>query len=161
MESVQTVVTCVRNIRMTGFRRHAGLRIAQVPRLISFTFLRLNNHVGRGRLSYKVRKALQATVYLVLIQRLFLVANSCFKPQILMVCRLVHSHTFTSLRFVLHSARFPNTNQTRHCFQNYTDYFKCITAKGEDFAPCKQFKRAYNSLCPSMCINVSLVCLCY
>ena len=35
-------------------------------------------------------------------------------------------------------------------FQNYTDYFKCIAAKGEDYAPCKQFKRAYNSLCPSM-----------
>lgn len=34
-------------------------------------------------------------------------------------------------------------------FQNYTDYFKCVAAKGEDFAPCKQFKRAYNSLCPS------------
>ncbi|KAJ3478525.1 hypothetical protein NLI96_g9692 [Meripilus lineatus] len=34
-------------------------------------------------------------------------------------------------------------------FQNYTDYFKCIAAKGEDFAPCKQFKRAYNSLCPN------------
>ncbi|KAG5646094.1 Cytochrome c oxidase subunit 6B [Asterophora parasitica] len=34
-------------------------------------------------------------------------------------------------------------------FQNYTDYFKCVTAKGEDFAPCKQFKRAYNSLCPN------------
>jgi hypothetical protein len=34
-------------------------------------------------------------------------------------------------------------------YQNYTDYFKCIAAKGEDFAPCKQFKRAYNSLCPS------------
>jgi hypothetical protein len=34
-------------------------------------------------------------------------------------------------------------------FQNYTDYFKCITAKGEDFTPCKQFKKAYNSLCPS------------
>ncbi|KAG2148997.1 cytochrome c oxidase, subunit VIb [Suillus bovinus] len=46
-------------------------------------------------------------------------------------------------------ARFPNTNQTRHCFQNYTDYFKCVAAKGEDFAPCKQFKRAYNSLCPN------------
>lgn len=36
-----------------------------------------------------------------------------------------------------------------HSFQNYTDYFKCIAAKGEDFAPCKQFKKAYNSLCPS------------
>ncbi|KAF7967483.1 hypothetical protein HWV62_34091 [Athelia sp. TMB] len=50
-------------------------------------------------------------------------------------------------------ARFPNTNQTRHwhqpSFQNYTDYFKCIAAKGEDYVPCKQFKRAYNSLCPN------------
>ncbi|KIK80972.1 hypothetical protein PAXRUDRAFT_833206, partial [Paxillus rubicundulus Ve08.2h10] len=58
-----------------------------------------------------------------------------------------------SSKYVLQTAgfdaRFPNTNQTRHCFQNYTDYFKCIAAKGEDFAPCKQFKRAYNSLCPS------------
>ncbi|KAG9315096.1 cytochrome c oxidase subunit VIb, partial [Chiua virens] len=52
-------------------------------------------------------------------------------------------------------ARFPNTNQTKHCFQNYTDYFKCITAKGEDYAPCKQFKRAYHSLCPSMCSSPS------
>jgi cytochrome oxidase c subunit VIb len=39
--------------------------------------------------------------------------------------------------------------QQHKSFQNYTDYFKCIAAKGEDFAPCKQFKRAYHSLCPS------------
>ncbi|RDB30992.1 Cytochrome c oxidase subunit 6B [Hypsizygus marmoreus] len=56
-------------------------------------------------------------------------------------------------RFVLQTvgfdARFPNANQTRHCFQAYQDYFKCIAAKGEDFAPCMQFKKAYNSLCPN------------
>ncbi|KAF8650993.1 hypothetical protein AX16_004979 [Volvariella volvacea WC 439] len=57
------------------------------------------------------------------------------------------------LQTVGFDARFPNTNQTRNCFQNYTDYFKCITAKGEDFAPCKQFKKAYNSLCPSKIIS--------
>lgn len=34
-------------------------------------------------------------------------------------------------------------------FQNYTDYFKCVAAKGDDFVPCKQFKKAYHSLCPS------------
>jgi hypothetical protein len=34
-------------------------------------------------------------------------------------------------------------------YQNYLDYYKCINAKGEDFAPCKQFFRAYHSLCPS------------
>lgn len=35
-------------------------------------------------------------------------------------------------------ARFPNQNQTKHCWQNYVDYHKCITAKGEDFKPCRQ-----------------------
>ncbi|EUC57569.1 COX6B subunit VIb of cytochrome C oxidase [Rhizoctonia solani AG-3 Rhs1AP] len=46
-------------------------------------------------------------------------------------------------------ARFPNQNQTKHCYQNYVDYYKCINARGEDFAPCKQFYRAYRSLCPN------------
>lgn len=35
-------------------------------------------------------------------------------------------------------ARFPNQNQTKHCWQNYVDYHKCILAKGEDFKPCRQ-----------------------
>ncbi|KAG8739762.1 Cytochrome c oxidase subunit 6B [Ceratobasidium sp. 414] len=48
-----------------------------------------------------------------------------------------------------YQARFPNTNQTKHCYQNYIDYYKCINAKGEEFAPCKQFYRAYHSLCPN------------
>ncbi|KIM26340.1 hypothetical protein M408DRAFT_16993 [Serendipita vermifera MAFF 305830] len=52
------------------------------------------------------------------------------------------------LQTVGFDARFPNTNQTRHCFQSYIDYHKCVNAKGEDFAPCKQFFRAYKSLCP-------------
>ena len=46
-------------------------------------------------------------------------------------------------------ARYPNMNQTKHCWQNYVDYHKCILAKGEDFAPCRQFYLAYRSLCPS------------
>ncbi|KAI8351156.1 cytochrome c oxidase, subunit VIb [Blakeslea trispora] len=44
---------------------------------------------------------------------------------------------------------FPNTNQTKHCWQNYVDYFKCINARGEEFEPCQQFKKAYHSLCPN------------
>ncbi|KAI9140776.1 cytochrome c oxidase, subunit VIb, partial [Paraphysoderma sedebokerense] len=44
-------------------------------------------------------------------------------------------------------ARFPNTNQTKH-WQNYVDYNKCVAARGEDFEPCKQFFKAYQSLCP-------------
>ncbi|BGP27868.1 Cytochrome c oxidase subunit 6B [Rhodotorula toruloides] len=46
-------------------------------------------------------------------------------------------------------ARFPNTNQSRHCFQAYVDYFRCVNAKGEDFPACKTFWRTYHSLCPS------------
>ncbi|GJJ72309.1 cytochrome c oxidase subunit 6b [Entomortierella parvispora] len=45
-------------------------------------------------------------------------------------------------------ARFPNTNQSKHCWQVYADYFKCINARGEEFAPCQDFKKAYQSLCP-------------
>ncbi|KAJ1725609.1 Cytochrome c oxidase subunit 6B [Coemansia erecta] len=46
-------------------------------------------------------------------------------------------------------ARFPNVNQTKRCWQNYYDYTKCVAAKGEDYAPCKQFFKAYNALCPN------------
>lgn len=31
----------------------------------------------------------------------------------------------------------------------YVADHKCILAKGEDFAPCRQFWLAYRSLCPS------------
>jgi cytochrome c oxidase subunit 6b len=37
-------------------------------------------------------------------------------------------------------ARFPNMNQTKHCWQNYVDYHKCINIKGEEFAPCRQVR---------------------
>merc|ERR1712029_1315233 len=43
-------------------------------------------------------------------------------------------------------ARFPNQNQTKHCWKNYVDYHKCILAKGEEFKPCRQFFLAYRSL---------------
>ncbi|RHZ83615.1 hypothetical protein Glove_89g41 [Diversispora epigaea] len=54
-----------------------------------------------------------------------------------------------TLRTAGFDARFPNTNQTKHCWQNYVDYYKCIKSRGEDFPPCKQFFRAFNSLCPN------------
>ncbi|KAG0764319.1 hypothetical protein G6F57_001680 [Rhizopus arrhizus] len=50
-------------------------------------------------------------------------------------------------------ARFPNTNQSKNCWQNYVDYYKCIGARGEDFAPCKQFFKAYHALCPNEWIS--------
>ncbi|XP_061530449.1 cytochrome c oxidase subunit 6B1 [Phyllopteryx taeniolatus] len=48
-------------------------------------------------------------------------------------------------------ARFPNTNQTRNCFQNYLDFHRCnkaLSAKDQDVAPCNWYQRVYKSLCP-------------
>ncbi|CAL8257512.1 unnamed protein product [Boreogadus saida] len=48
-------------------------------------------------------------------------------------------------------ARFPNTNQTRNCFQNYLDFHRCnkaLTEKGQDISPCQWYQRVYKSLCP-------------
>lgn len=46
-------------------------------------------------------------------------------------------------------ARFPQQNQTKHCFQSYLDYHKCVALKGEEFAPCQVFLKTMNSLCPT------------
>ncbi|QDS73678.1 hypothetical protein FKW77_002876 [Venturia effusa] len=58
-------------------------------------------------------------------------------------------HGLTAPGTIGFDARFPNQNQTKHCWQNYVDYHKCITARGEDFPPCRQFFLAFKSLCPS------------
>ncbi|KYO23515.1 cytochrome c oxidase subunit 6B2 [Alligator mississippiensis] len=47
--------------------------------------------------------------------------------------------------------RFPNTNQTRNCYQNYLDYHRCmkvLTARGRDTKPCLWYYRVFTSLCP-------------
>ncbi|KAM9299211.1 cytochrome c oxidase subunit 6B1-like [Gastrophryne carolinensis] len=49
-------------------------------------------------------------------------------------------------------ARFPNQNQTRHCFQHYLDFHRCekaLNAKGEDVSRCEWYRRCYKSLCPN------------
>ncbi|KAJ3218891.1 Cytochrome c oxidase subunit 6B [Clydaea vesicula] len=57
------------------------------------------------------------------------------------------------IRTVGFDARFPNTNQTKNCWQNYVDHFRCVKAKGEDYPPCHQFKLAYHALCPSKWVD--------
>ncbi|KAF8207556.1 cytochrome c oxidase subunit VIb [Mycena galopus ATCC 62051] len=58
-----------------------------------------------------------------------------------------------TLQTAAFDARFPNQNQTRNCWQNYCDYFRCINARGEGFEPCKRFQRSYHSLCPNEWIS--------
>lgn len=31
-----------------------------------------------------------------------------------------------------------DARRTKHCWQNYVDYYKCVEAKGEEFRPCTQ-----------------------
>ncbi|XP_068180002.1 cytochrome c oxidase subunit 6B2 isoform X2 [Antennarius striatus] len=48
-------------------------------------------------------------------------------------------------------ARFPNTNQTRNCFQNYLDFHRCnkaLSTKNKDVSPCEWYQKVYNSICP-------------
>merc|ERR1711872_482102 len=45
-------------------------------------------------------------------------------------------------------ARFPNQNQTRHCWQNFVDYHRCRNIKGDDHKPCDYFKWVYRNRCP-------------
>ncbi|KJE95299.1 cytochrome c oxidase polypeptide vib [Capsaspora owczarzaki ATCC 30864] len=63
------------------------------------------------------------------------------------------STTEIKIETIGYDARFPNQNQTKNCWQNFVDYQKCIKAKGEDYAPCKAFKKNYTILCPTAWIS--------
>ena len=54
-------------------------------------------------------------------------------------------------------ARFPNTNQTRACWQHYVDFNKCARAKvdegGADNVGCKKLQRLARIMCPGSWIE--------
>uniref|UniRef100_A0A8D2L8W8 Cytochrome c oxidase subunit 6B1 n=1 Tax=Varanus komodoensis TaxID=61221 RepID=A0A8D2L8W8_VARKO len=55
--------------------------------------------------------------------------------------------------------RFPNSNQTRNCYQNYLDYYRCMKimkAKGKDVEACKWYFRVFTSLCPISWVSRSI-----
>lgn len=45
--------------------------------------------------------------------------------------------------------RFPNQNQTRNCWQNYVDYYRCLKIKGENYSLCDYFKKTFSVMCPT------------
>ncbi|GAB4819706.1 hypothetical protein N2152v2_006752 [Parachlorella kessleri] len=53
-----------------------------------------------------------------------------------------------TLRTAANDPRFPITNQTRHCYVAYNEYYKCVRDRGEDNQACAYIKRQYRSLCP-------------
>lgn len=59
----------------------------------------------------------------------------------------------TELKTAPFDPRFPNTNQTRYCYQSYLDFHRCQKARGTDYEPCQYFYRVYNSMCPNSWIE--------
>lgn len=45
--------------------------------------------------------------------------------------------------------RFPNTNQTKYCYQSYLDFGRCEKVKGQGNSVCKYFQDVYRSMCPN------------
>lgn len=45
-------------------------------------------------------------------------------------------------------ARFPYTNQTKNCWQNFVDFHRCSKKFGEEDEKCVYFRKVYKSLCP-------------
>ena len=46
--------------------------------------------------------------------------------------------------------RFRQTNRSRECAWNYTDYFRCMRVlgdRGDDTTPCQWFKKQYFRVC--------------
>ncbi len=57
-------------------------------------------------------------------------------------------------------ARFPNVNQTRHCWQHYVDFHKCESVKGEGAQVCQYFQKVYRSMCPVAWVNKLVIFPC-
>lgn len=45
--------------------------------------------------------------------------------------------------------RFPNTNQTNHCYQYYLDFHRCKKKHGEAYDACQYYKKVYSTFCPT------------
>lgn len=45
--------------------------------------------------------------------------------------------------------RFPNQNQTKHCYQSYLDYHRCQKVRGTNYEPCNYFKKVFKAMCPN------------
>ncbi|KAK5580975.1 hypothetical protein RB653_001002 [Dictyostelium firmibasis] len=48
-----------------------------------------------------------------------------------------------------YNPRFPQQNQTKHCWANYVDYYGCVRHYNGDNSKCQTFFNSMNSLCPA------------
>jgi len=54
-------------------------------------------------------------------------------------------------------ARFPFTNQTKRCWQNYVDYQKCSKKRDPDDEVCIYYKKVYKATCPVSWVRMKLM----
>ncbi|KAK9806378.1 hypothetical protein WJX72_012189 [[Myrmecia] bisecta] len=48
-----------------------------------------------------------------------------------------------------YDVRFPSTNQARHCYTRYNEFYKCKGLKDESDPECEFYQKAYRSICPN------------
>ncbi|KAF2068700.1 hypothetical protein CYY_009979 [Polysphondylium violaceum] len=48
-----------------------------------------------------------------------------------------------------YNPRFPNQNQTKHCWANYVDFHGCVKHYKGDDSKCQTFFQSMTSLCPT------------
>merc|ERR1712164_69685 len=46
-------------------------------------------------------------------------------------------------------ARFPQTNQAKHCYTRYNEFHKCQAENGEGAEACEPLAKFYRSICPT------------
>ena len=61
--------------------------------------------------------------------------------------------TEVTLKTAPFDPRFPYTNQTKNCWQNFVDFHRCSKKLGEDNENCIYFKRVFTSLCPKAWVS--------
>lgn len=57
--------------------------------------------------------------------------------------------TEASVKTAPFDPRYPNTNQTRYCYQSYLDFHRCQKVRGDQYEPCQYFKKVFTSMCPN------------
>lgn len=59
----------------------------------------------------------------------------------------------TEVNTVKYNPHFPNQNQTKHCWVSYVTFKKCEKVEGEGAEQCREFAKAYRSLCPEQWVE--------
>mgnify|MGYP001992126509 FL=1 len=60
-----------------------------------------------------------------------------------------HACANEQLKTTPFDARFPQTNQAKHCYTRYNEFHKCQAENGEGAEACEPLAKFYRSICPT------------